>query len=99
MVSPVAGALPRDRDVAAQPGQRALTFRFKGDSWVEVRDTRSGRLLLTGTHAAGSEAQVNARPPFSVVVGNTANVQLTIDNQAFSLEPHSRVGVARFTIE
>jgi cytoskeleton protein RodZ len=83
---------------APRGGERTLTFRFKGPSWVEVRDSR-GRALFQQLNPAGSEAQVVARPPFSVVVGNAPDVQMRMNDQAFNLDPHTRVAVARFTVE
>jgi cytoskeleton protein RodZ len=35
----------------------------------------------------------------SVVVGNTAGVQLTYNDRPVDLEPHTRAGVARLTLE
>jgi cytoskeleton protein RodZ len=75
-----------------------LKFRFKGPSWVEIRDGR-GRLLLSRLNAPGSEAEVSGRPPFNVVVGNAPEVQLFYNDHEFDLEPHTKIAVARFTVE
>jgi cytoskeleton protein RodZ len=83
---------------APKGAERNLKFRFKGESWVEVRDGR-GRLLLQRLNAAGSEAQVTGRPPFQIIVGNAPDVQMSMNDKAFDLEPHTRVAVARFTVE
>jgi cytoskeleton protein RodZ len=83
----------------AKGGQRSLHFRFKGPSWVEVRESRSGRVVMQRLNEAGAEADVNARAPFSVVVGNAPEVEMQMDGQAFNLDPHTRVAVARFTVE
>ena len=80
------------------PGTRTVTLRFKGTSWVEIKD-RSGKVLLSKLNDPGSEAEVSGRPPFSVVVGNAPDVTMLYDDRAFSLEPHTRVAVARFTLE
>jgi cytoskeleton protein RodZ len=79
-------------------GDRTLKFTFKGESWVEVRDSR-GRALFQQLNPAGSEAEVTAKPPFSIVVGNAGDVQMLMNGQPFNLEPHTRVAVARFTVE
>lgn len=84
--------------VAKKPGERTLKFRFKGESWVEIKDGR-GRTIMSQLHAAGSEAEVAGRPPFTVIVGNAPDVQMLYDDRAFALEPHTRVAVARFTLE
>ncbi len=75
-----------------------LKFRFKGPSWVEIRDAK-GRVLLSRLNPAGSEAEVAGRPPFNVVVGNAPDVQLFYNDHEFDLEPHTKVAVARFTVE
>jgi cytoskeleton protein RodZ len=84
--------------VAAAADGATLKFRFKGESWVEIRDAK-GRLLLSRLNAAGSEAEVSGKPPFNVVVGNAPEVQLFYNDHEFALEPHTKVAVARFTVE
>jgi cytoskeleton protein RodZ len=80
------------------PGMRTVTLRFKGKSWVEIKD-RFGKVLLSQLNDPGSEAEVSGRPPLSVIVGNAPDVTLLYDDREFPLEPHTRVAVARFTLE
>jgi len=80
------------------PGAKVVQFRFQGSSWVEVRDAR-GKLIFQRLNAAGTQAQVAARPPLDVVVGNAPDVRVTYDGRDFPLEPHTNVAVARFTLE
>jgi cytoskeleton protein RodZ len=96
----VADPLPvqRPRQSIGKGGERTLKFMFKGESWVEVRDSR-GRTLFQQLNPAGTEAEVTARPPFSIVVGNAPEVQMQVNGEAYDLGPHTRVAVARFTIE
>jgi cytoskeleton protein RodZ len=75
-----------------------LKFRFKGESWVEIRDAR-GKLLFSRLNAPGSETEVSGKPPFNVIVGNAPEVQLFYNDQQFDLEPHTKVAVARFTVQ
>ena len=56
-------------------------------------------MILSKLNAAGSEAEVSGRPPFNVIVGNAPEVELFYNNQEFDLEPHTKVAVARFTVE
>ncbi|MGZ5071703.1 MAG: RodZ domain-containing protein [Usitatibacter sp.] len=79
-------------------GGSTLKFSFKGPSWVEIRDAR-GRVLLSRLNPAGSEAEVAGNPPFNVIVGNAPEVELLYNNRSFDLEPHTKVAVARFTLE
>lgn len=77
---------------------RTIKLRFKGESWVEVKD-RSGRVLLSKLNLPGSEAEVSGRPPFKVIIGNAPDVEVRYNDREFPLEPHTRVAVARFTVE
>jgi len=90
-------AKPAPAFVNAAQGN-TLKFVFKGQSWVEVRDSK-GRLLFSRLNSAGSDAEVSGKPPFNVVVGNAPEVQLYYNDHEFDLEPHTRVAVARFTVE
>ena len=82
----------------AAAGEKRVRFRFKGDSWVEVRDAR-GRTLVSKLHPAGAEAEVVGRAPLTVVIGNAPEVEMTYDDRAYDLQPHSRVGVARVNLQ
>ncbi len=77
---------------------RTIKLRFKGESWVEVKD-RSGKVLLSKLNLPGSEAEVSGRPPFNVIIGNAPDVEVRYNDRLFALEPHTRVAVARFTVE
>ena len=80
------------------PNDHTVKLRFRGESWVDIRD-RAGRVLLQRINTPGSEAEVSGRPPFTVIIGNAPDVTLTYDGREFPLEPHTRVAVARFTLE
>ena len=80
------------------PNDHTVRFSFRGESWVDIRD-RSGRVLLQRINTPGSEAEVSGRPPFTIIIGNAPDVKLTYDGREFPLEPHTRVAVARFTLE
>ena len=98
-ILPVTISAPAPAPAASRaPGTRTVTLRFKGNSWVEIRD-RSGKVLLSKLNEPGSEAEVSGRPPFTVVVGNAPDVTMLYDDREFPLEPHTKVAVARFTLE
>jgi cytoskeleton protein RodZ len=42
---------------------------------------------------------VSGRPPFVIVVGNAPHVTVLYDDREVPLEPHTRVAVARLTLE
>ena len=83
---------------AAEKGEAVLDFHFDAESWVEVRDA-SNRVLMQRTNAAGSDAEVSGRPPLRVIVGNSSKVSLRYNGSDFPLAPHTKVDVARFTLE
>lgn len=85
----------------AQPqtaGMAELHFVFETASWVEVRD-RNERILFSQLNPVGSEHRMQGRQPLSLVIGNARGVRLTYNGQPFDLAPHTRVEVARFTLE
>lgn len=92
------GPPPRRRESVAKGMERTLKFRFQGESWVEVRDSR-GRALFQQLNPAGTDVEVTAKPPFSIVVGNAPEVQMQMNGEPYDLGPHTRVAVARFTVE
>lgn len=83
---------------AAPPSTRALSLSFAEPAWIEIRDA-GGRVLVTGTQAAGSSAVIEGQLPLSAVVGNAGRVTATWRGAPFDLNPHMRQGVARFNIE
>jgi cytoskeleton protein RodZ len=95
---PKTAAAPVAPPVANVAGGSTLKFVFKGSSWVEVRDSK-GKLIFSRLNAAGSTEEVSGKPPFNVVVGNAPEVQLYYNDHEFDLEPHTKVAVARFTVE
>ncbi|MCO5107187.1 MAG: helix-turn-helix domain-containing protein [Burkholderiaceae bacterium] len=76
----------------------ALRFRFEAESWVEVRDAAGNRLLY-GTQPAGSAREIVGRRPYTLVVGNAAQVRLEHGGRAVDLGAIARNGVARLKID
>jgi cytoskeleton protein RodZ len=89
-----AGSAP----AAAANGEAVLSFHFNAASWVEVRDANN-EVLMRRTNAADSDAEVSGQPPLRVIVGNASKVSLRYNGREFALEPHTKVDVARFTLE
>jgi cytoskeleton protein RodZ len=79
-------------------GGSVIRLKFRGNAWVEIRDGR-GKVLLSRNNQAGSEAEVVGKGPFNVVVGNAPEVTMYFNDREFDLEPHTRVAVARFTVQ
>jgi len=103
VVAAVAAPAPTPAPVAeaaAKPvaGGSVLKFRFHGESWVEIRDMK-GKVIFSKLNAPGSETEVAGKPPFNVIVGNAPEVKVFYNDREFDLEPHTKVAVARFTVE
>lgn len=89
---------PVPATVGTAAGAARLTFRFSGESWVEVRDA-GGSIIYAGTNAAGTSRTVQGKAPFAVVIGNAREVALEHQGKAVDLTPHIRVSVARLTVQ
>lgn len=92
-VDPAAASIP---PLPAEGPQ--LVFTFGEKSWVEVRDATQ-RILLSSEFPAGTRQVVSGKPPFQVVIGNAAKVEVQYGDRQVDLKPHIRAEVARLTIE
>lgn len=79
-------------------GGKRLGFVFDGDAWVEVRD-KSGKIIFSQLNPKGSQQTISGIPPFSLVVGNAAQVRLIYNDKQVDLAPYIKVDVARLTLE
>ena len=73
-------------------------MKFARASWVEIRDGQ-GKPLISQLNPGGSEAVVEGRPPFALIIGNAQHVRLSYDDRSIDLAPHVKVEVARFTLD
>ena len=95
-VAPVAAKTASD-PVAPKAGPHRLVVRTEGEAWIEIRDSLN-RMLLSSLHPPGTERVVGGRPPYSLVIGNAANVRVTYGDKPIDLAPHTRHDVARLTV-
>lgn len=75
-----------------------LHFKFTGESWVEVKDG-SGTIVFAGLGTAGSTRTIQGKPPFALVIGNASGVRLDYQGKPIDLVPHTKVSVARLTVQ
>jgi cytoskeleton protein RodZ len=93
------GATPVSRGKSGGNSRgRRIELEFQRESWVEIKD-RDGMTLLSQLNPADTLKVVEGAPPFSVIIGNAANVRVTYKNAPFDLRPYVKVEVARFTLE
>lgn len=83
---------------ATVSGPSQLKIEFVRESWLEVRD-KEGKLLFSGTGAAGSEQSLDAAPPLELVVGNASGVRITYNHQPVDVAARAARNIARFTLE
>lgn len=74
-----------------------ITFVFRGECWVEVRD-RDDDLLHGDLGRDGETLTLPGRAPFSVLVGNPAVVDVTFNGERVSVDSGLPGQVARFEV-
>ncbi len=90
-VMPPAGAVP-------PPDGKQLIFIFDDKAWVEVKDATQ-KVIFAQNNLPGTRQLVTGKPPFDLVIGNASAVQLQYEDKMIDLNPHTKVDVARLTIE
>lgn len=96
---------PEPAPVEPQPADSVEPIRvgvvrmiFEQESWVEIKD-RSGNTIFGQLNPAGSRRRASGEPPLSIVIGNAAGVRLNYNDEDVDLAPHTRVDVARLTLD
>jgi len=94
---PSVGANPGE-EAASADGLQAVELSFAGESWYEIRDA-DGKIVATGIGQADQVRSARGKAPLAVVIGNASVVRLTHNGRAVDLAPHTRVSVARLTLQ
>ena len=99
-VAPVAvsagASQPRER--VTDPDQREVRLVFEEESWVEIRD-RNDQTIFSQLNQAGTTRRVSGAPPLHIVVGNAQGVRMTFAGRDIDLARHTKIDVARLTLE
>jgi cytoskeleton protein RodZ len=95
--TPAAAPSPGDPAVSAV-ATGIVTFRAKGQSWVEVTDAK-GSVVLRRTLAAGELVGATGALPLTAVVGRADATQVQVRGQAFELSAVTKDNVARFEVK
>lgn len=98
-MAPTAAEAPTEppKPAPLPPGVKRLVFKFEKPSWVEVRNA-TGQVLLSQLNQPGTEQTLEGPGPFTLVIGAANGVQLSYNNAPVDLLPHTRVDVARLTL-
>lgn len=94
--APTSAAPLRER--VAHPDDRELRFVFEEESWVEIRD-RDDQTIFSQLNRAGTTRRVMGLPPLHIVVGNAQGVRMTYAGREVDLKRHTKIDVARLTLE
>lgn len=89
---PVAGQPAPGGPAAAEPPAHIL-LRAKADTWIEIRDDISKKLVFARLLRAGESYGVPDRPGLKLVVGNAGGLEVLVDGSA--LPPLGREGTVR----
>lgn len=99
-VSAARESVTRDvvRRNTSQDAQVRLQLGFREESWVEVTD-RYGEVIFAELVPRGVARSITGAAPLSVVIGNASGVDLVYNGKPINLSLHTRVDVARLTLE
>jgi cytoskeleton protein RodZ len=102
---PVDAATVADEQIAASASlasldsdNKRIELQFKDDAWVEVKDG-DGKMLMAQLNAAQTQATLQGKPPFTLVIGNASSVRLSYEGRAIELGPSTHGDVARLNLE
>lgn len=87
---------PASAPVAAE-GEKTVQLTARGETWVNVTDAK-GKRLIYGLLPAGSSKQVSGQPPFKLVIGNAAQVELAYQGAAVELKDKIRGTTAKLEL-
>ena len=93
-----AASTVQNSDRPTAPGERELRLVFDEESWVEIRD-RNDQTIFSQLNQAGTVRRISGVPPLSIVVGNAQGVKMTYAGRAIDLARHTKIDVARLTLE
>jgi len=90
---------PSDVEPTADtPNGAAIELSFSAPCWVDIRD-RSRNVLLRGEMSEGVRERIEGEPPYSLVLGNAAAVELIVAGEPYDLASVARGNVARFELD
>lgn len=103
VAAPVAVEPAPSQDIAAADAQPSATLvsldlTYSGDCWTEVSDA-TGRRLYYDLGRSGRVISLSGEPPLRVILGDSANVSLTVDGRDYPIPAAARNGrLARLNI-
>jgi cytoskeleton protein RodZ len=80
----VAALTPAEDTPQPSPDQMRLSLQFSGECWTEISDA-DGRRLFYNMGRDGQSVELSGKPPISALFGNADNVEVLVNNSAYSL--------------
>jgi cytoskeleton protein RodZ len=97
-LQPSADLTPPETVAAAATTAALLQIKAKGETWIEVVDGK-GASQVQRMLKAGDVLDFSASPPYSIVIGRSDTVEVTVRGQPFDIAPFARNSVARFQVK
>lgn len=99
---PISQAVPARTSIQAETvstePQLQMDLAFSGDCWTEVSDA-SGRRLFYDLGTEGRIVTLSGEAPLHVILGDSANVSITVDGRDYPIPASARTGrLARLNI-
>lgn len=69
-------------DVANLGGDTRIVVNAKVDSWIQIRDDKADRLIMTRLLRRGESYDVPARPGLTLLTGNAGGLEITVDGKS-----------------
>jgi cytoskeleton protein RodZ len=83
--------------IAASTGDKLVTFKATGQTWVEVKNA-SGATVFKKLLNEGESAGTTGMTPLTVIVGRADVTQVEVRGKPVNLTPISKSNVARFEV-
>jgi cytoskeleton protein RodZ len=83
------------RPAPVDPNEPRIVIRARGESWIQVRDTRENRVLLDRVLRSGDSWAVPNREGIVLTTGKAENLEMVLDGQPATTTLTGATGVRR----
>jgi len=80
-----------------EDGPDSLVLSLTADSWIEITDANNQKLYMDLVRS-GNSLSLRGTAPFDILLGFAQGVTMEFNGVPFDPAPHSRAGVAKFTL-
>ncbi len=86
-----------NQDVSAEVARPRLLLEYKTDSWTDIRDA-DGKRLVYRMVEKGNRLELDSSPTYSILLGYSPGVNVSWNDQPFSLSEYERENIAYFVV-